>query len=257
MRTKNFFGFFVIFFSCLIFFLKNPANIFATTCSISSSTISASCSYADTSIYLDAGTGTTNTYQLIVSSGILGLTSGQTLYVGSLKLSGGSVTSVGTTKIVLGTPIWMVDADADGYPASTTKYISQPAGGRRLNLVTHPTTAETCDSAADRNPGETGVWHTTISSDSSWDFDCDGIVTQRYTSPTYLSQKYICNTTGCAAHYYTIKDGWTTSTSTPACGVADTYKKTTGQSSTNCAVLNTVATCANTVTSASMTQGCY
>lgn len=251
----------------LLILLSNLSSItFATTCSLSNATISTGCSFADTNIYLDAGTGTTNTFELQITNGAtLSLTDGQTLYVPKIKVNGGIITSVGTTKINFNEGVlakWMLDEDEDGYPSSTEiqqKSAAPTSDWKRLNTILSKTIIETgaCSTAPDRNPGETGVWHTTISSDSSWDFDCDGIVTQRYTSPFFLSQKYICNTTGCAAHYYTIKDGWTTSTSTPACGVADTYKKTTGQSSTNCAVLDTVATCANTVTSASITQGCY
>ncbi len=185
----------------------------------------------------------------------------QVLYFSSLKPAGTIMIGTGgSMKFMANYVGWMLDADSDGYPATTEKRFqttAPAAGWRRLSVITYPTTAETCDNIATRNPGQTGIFHTTIAADGSWDFNCDGVVTQQYTTASYLSQQYVCNTTGCAAHYYTIKNGWTTSTAIPACGVTDTYKTTVGQSATTCAVLDTTATCANTVTSGSLIQGCY
>ncbi|MCK4588473.1 hypothetical protein KAT60_01520 [Candidatus Woesebacteria bacterium] len=85
---------------------------------------------------VDTGTGSTNTATLTAQSGILIVYSGDTLTFGSMILTGGSVTVQGTLKP--GTPLWIVDADADGYPATTTQYAqtSAPTNGRRRNLMT-------------------------------------------------------------------------------------------------------------------------
>jgi hypothetical protein len=81
----------------------------------------------------------------------------------------------------------------------------------------------------------------------SFDWNCDGVQTQELTS------LYVCNVTGCAAHYYTIANGW--SGSAPACGVQGTWNTTAGISAGTCTTLDSTATCASSGASAA-TQKC-
>lgn len=84
---------------------------------------------------VDSGTGSTNTAKLTVSSGTVTVNSNETLVTGSLDLSGGSIAIAQGAKIEIGKPMWVIDADGDGYPSSTKIYIqtTAPTNGRRLN----------------------------------------------------------------------------------------------------------------------------
>ena len=85
---------------------------------------------------IDSGTGSTNTAKMTVSSGTVTVNSNETLVAGSLDLSGGSIAIASGAKIEIGKPMWVIDADGDGYPSSTKIYVqtTPPTNGRRLNL---------------------------------------------------------------------------------------------------------------------------
>lgn len=133
----------------LLFFHKEPALAVSCNPPVGGNlTISSDCAFSGTVDGVDSGTGAANTAVLSVSSGILTINPGQTISVGSLNMTGGSVALSGVIKI--GTPLWMTDADSDGYPAATTQYAqaSAPTNGRRRNLMTSLSTIDTNDSQA-------------------------------------------------------------------------------------------------------------
>lgn len=140
---------FSLFLFCL--FIISPTPISAVDCSnvpISGNySVNTACAFAGTINGVDTGTSSTNTAVLtIATGGSLSILSGQTITVGSISLTGGSIIQIqGTIKI--GTPLWMVDADADGYPANTTQYAqtSAPGNGRRRNTMTSITETDCND----------------------------------------------------------------------------------------------------------------
>lgn len=113
--------------------------------------LAADCALPGTVNGIDAGTGTTNTAVLTTGAGTsLTVLSGQTIAVGSLSLTGGTVTIIDGGSMKIGSPIWMTDADSDGYPSATTQIIqaSAPTNGRRRNLFTMITQADANDASA-------------------------------------------------------------------------------------------------------------
>lgn len=89
---------------------------------------------------VDTGTGITNTASLTMASGVLQVNANQTLVVGSLILTGGSLAMQEGATIKIGSALFATDADADGFAlASTVYYVAAgtptPAGGKRLNTI--------------------------------------------------------------------------------------------------------------------------
>jgi hypothetical protein len=120
-----------------LFVVSSSAHAVVCARPISSNyTVTSDCTFESLVDGIDAGTGTSNTSVLTAQSGILTINANQTVAFGSLSLTGGSVALSGELKI--GMPIWVVDADADGYPATTTQYAqtTAPTNGRRRNLMT-------------------------------------------------------------------------------------------------------------------------
>jgi len=96
---------------------------------------------------LESGTGTTNTSVLTIQSGTLTINANETLVVGSIVLTGGSIASAAAGgKIITDANLWAIDADTDGYPFTTTFYaqINAPTNGVRLSTITNIATAD-CD----------------------------------------------------------------------------------------------------------------
>jgi len=104
---------------------------------------------------VDSGTDT-NTAILTVQSGILLINSNQTIALGSLSLTGGSVAISSGAVIQIGMPIWFIDQDDDGYPADLEAYVqtSAPTNGKRRNTLTSVTSLD-CDDADGGTSGET------------------------------------------------------------------------------------------------------
>ena len=88
-------------------------------------------------IGLDSGTGTDNSAVFEARSCIMTLNSTDTLAVGSLSLTGGSIAIADGGVIKIGQPVWIIDADEDGYSSDGKVYYgTQLAGYRRKNLAT-------------------------------------------------------------------------------------------------------------------------
>lgn len=156
----------IIFIIVIIFiiFIK-PPGVEAVSCSgvlISGNyTVSSSCEFSGTVDGVDAGTGTSNTANIIVNSGqTLTISAGQTVVFGGSITVNGSISIVNTGQIRQ-TALWMTDADSDNYPASLTQTAqsTQPASGRRRNLMTSITSADCGDSSANifQNVASTGT----------------------------------------------------------------------------------------------------
>jgi len=147
---------FVVFFGIICF--SQPSSVSAVDCSsIPTSgnyTVSSACSFPGTVNGIDAGSGTTNTAVLTVGTGgTLSVLSDQTLALGSITMSGGSITLIGTGSLKIGTPLYLPDADGDGYPTSvtTTQYIVAAANRARRSHTADANDAQACADGA--NPG--------------------------------------------------------------------------------------------------------
>jgi hypothetical protein len=93
------------------------------------------------------GTSTTNNAVFEAKSCVMTLNSTDTLVTGAVSLTGGSIAIADGAQIKLSQPVWVIDADADGYSADGKLYYGdQPAGGRRKNLITTLNTADCSDS---------------------------------------------------------------------------------------------------------------
>lgn len=168
--------------------LAAPNRAVAVTCSppISGNLeVNADCSFAGATNGVDAGSGTTNTATLTVTSGILTIQPGQTIAFGSLILNGGVVAiPTGSSLMLPGAALWMTDADSDGYAETTDQTASRtnPGAGstRRLNI--------TSDSIADCYDGNANVFYgqtqyfTVDRGDGSFDYDCDAAVVKQRNS---------------------------------------------------------------------------
>ena len=116
-------------------------------------TISSNCSFTDTLAGMDPGTGTENTSTLILESGILTINNGYTVVAGSYNFTGGSIALAEGGQFIPGGVLYYPDADADGYPSSTTPEIAftTPSGKRRRNLLTSIVTTDCNDSSSGYN----------------------------------------------------------------------------------------------------------
>lgn len=207
-----------------VLLLSGVSPVEAVACS--GTTISSTCEFQYAKDGFDSG-NQDNDQALTVSAGTLIIGSSvpnQELAIGKLVLSGGAVTIYDGAKLHLGAKIWMVDADADGYPAATTHYIQEaaPTNGRRKSAMTLPVTADCDDTQSNVRWNQTAFFTTAIPAGGpkagTFDYNCDGAITKQYTS----AAAYSCNTSGCAAHYYTVVTGWADG-SNPACGATEAY----------------------------------
>jgi len=110
-----------------------------TTTVKSISSWSTTCTVSATEGIDDAGNNeasTTNVAVLtLVAGGSITINAG-TLYVGSLVLNGGTIaTLTGGGSIKIGSPLYIADADADGYATDFTLLTSTSSGRRRLGLM--------------------------------------------------------------------------------------------------------------------------
>lgn len=130
----------------LLIFFFFPVIAFSASCSgvpISGNyTVSTSCTFAGTVDGVDAGTGTSNTANIVVNNGTtLTVNAGQTVVWGGTITVNGSIAISSTGQLKQG-PLWMTDADADGYSDSALTQIvqsTQPTNGRRRSAMTSVT----------------------------------------------------------------------------------------------------------------------
>lgn len=161
-------------------FLFSAKDVKAVCTSSTSSTVNVDCSFTDTVDGVDAGTGTTNTGAIeITSAATLTIQSGQTIATGSVTLTDGVLFIISGGQLKPGTPLWVIDTDSDGYPDSTTQYAqdSAPSNGIRRNAAGSFTVAD-CYGTADVFPGQ-DAWFTVDRGDGSFDYNCDDATTKR------------------------------------------------------------------------------
>lgn len=146
--TNKIFG---IVITIILFFLVGSNNVLAVECSQvppgGDATITTNCAFSGTVNGVDEGTGSEeNTATLSVASQSTLTVGGlQTLAVGSLDLTqGGSIVIIDGGQIKIRTPIWMIDADADGIPESTLQIAQStvPSDGQRRNTMSTITTID-------------------------------------------------------------------------------------------------------------------
>lgn len=155
-------------FSLLLLFLS-VKTARAVDCSFpfsGNTTISSSCTLtADSVAGVDEAGGsevsTANTAVLTLTSGTVTIPSGvlgtTKLAVGSIILNGGTL-AIGSSNAQAkpGTPIYVTDADADGWANSTTFYTATASGRRRRSLMQSISTVDCNDSA---NSGANSCGH--------------------------------------------------------------------------------------------------
>jgi len=110
--------------------------------------ITTDCSFSGDVNGVDAGDGATNSASLILApGGRLTILAGQTIAVGAIKLQGGALVKQAGGVLKTKTPLWMVDQDADGYPADTVQYAqtTPPTNARRRNNLSSMTKVDPSD----------------------------------------------------------------------------------------------------------------
>lgn len=149
--------------------------------------VTTACSFASTVNGVDAGTGDTNTAVLTIGTGgALTISASQTVAVGSISLTAGYITIVDTGVIKIGTPLYITDADGDGYPPNTTQYTTSAAGRIRRNSLTSFTT--------DCNDANISIFRTVA---GYLDADSDGYGAGAYTTCAGATGTYVANNTDC------------------------------------------------------------
>lgn len=241
-------------------FTHRPA--YAATCSFNQSsgvfTNTASCTFDYAVDGIDHGTGTENTGVLRINTGSITIGANQTIAVGSINLTGGSLVIIGGGKLVLNTPLWYRDADNDGaYETTMVASKTQPSG-TVVRKATNPTATD-CGNNVNAKVGSTYYGTTpfqkinpvTGQTTSSYDYNCDGVESPQF------STLYACAVTGCASHYFTITAGW--QTSAPACGASANWRTyPAGAGSSGACAINVAGagTTCPTATTTTRTQGC-
>ena len=183
----------------------------------------------------DCGTGAVNTSALTINTGkSLTIQSGNSVVFGKVTINtGGSITIVDGGQLVLGNFIYMVDSDADGYPAAANTYTLTPAV--RMKDMAHPAENDCCDTESDAFPGQTAYFNTqTVGCTAlygGYDFDCN------LSSDKEPLGTYACSTSGCDAYHDTVTTGF--NGAAPACGASTTNNYRTASVGGNCAGNNT------------------
>jgi len=143
---------------------------------------------------LDLGSGTQNTSIMTVKSGVLTVQPKQTIAAGSFVLTGGSIAlpANGTGQLKVGSPLWVVDADHDGYVAGSggapkLYYGTQPANSARKNTLSSMSIAD-CNDGPGTNANLVFLAHTQCYTDADGD---------TYTSGATADSTCL-NTTSCA-----------------------------------------------------------
>lgn len=133
-----------------------------------------------------------NTAVFEVQSGILALNAIDTLAVGSLKVTGGSIAIANGSTIEVGKSIWTVDTDGDGYSKDFKLFVgSKPTGGRRKNALSTQSGLVDCD---DNNVSIGNISQSTFYQDADGDGAGRSSVSQvSCTAPS----GYVANNTDC------------------------------------------------------------
>jgi hypothetical protein len=105
---------------------------------------------------------------------------------------------------------WYYDGDGDGYGAASA-CLCEPSDGYSAEVG-----GDCYDGNAAANPGASG-WSTVDRGDGSYDFDCDGAATQRYTA-VYSCYTPWYNGWGCESS----GDGY--DGAAPSCGATGTWQ---------------------------------
>lgn len=96
----------------------------------------------------------------------------------SVSINSGSIV-IGSSGQLREAYLYMADSDSDGYPANSTQYTGSASGRRRRSVLTSYTT-DCYDSNSNAKPGQSSYF-TTHRGDGSFDYNCDGSQTKRYT----------------------------------------------------------------------------
>lgn len=241
-------------------FLTAQTTFAGTTCSFNATagtfTSTVSCTFDNAVDGIDYGTGATNSSVLKISAGSVTIGANQTIALGSINLTGGSLVIVGGGKLLLNTPIWYQDSDNDGsYETALVATKTQPV--RSVRKSTSPANLDCGPNSANAYVGSTYYGTTpfqklnpiTGATTSSYDYNCDGVETKQYQTT------YSCSVAGCAAHYFTIANGW--AGAAPACGASATWNTYAGAVAGTCTTnIGGAGTTCPAVTTTTPTQGC-
>lgn len=199
---------------------KNATN-WTTTCTISGTDGVDNSSNSDTS--------TLNTASITLGIAVSGLpasitiNNGGKLIAGAINFSGGNVAIQAGGTIEANSPVYVTDADDDGWAGNFTLYDASAAGRRRLSLMKSYTSAD-CNDAA----------YATTNTMSTFYRDADGdgygnaaVTTSACTAPA----GYVANNTDCYDGNANAKPGSTT------CG---TVNRGDGSFDYNCSGTNTL-----------------
>ncbi len=139
------------------FMLLLAAKVQAVACSVPISgnvTLLSSCSFSSAVNGVDAGTGSTNSATLTVSSSAtltVGTVASQTIARGTIVVSPGGaiILNKGVGAKIVKMPLWMIDVDGDGYPESLSQIAqtSAPQNGFRRNIM-NTTTSTDCNASS-------------------------------------------------------------------------------------------------------------
>lgn len=232
--------------------------------------VSTSCQFNYTVDGVDTSTGNNTAVLTINTTKALTVGDGQTVVAGSIDLSAASVSInfVGTGKLNTGTEyhIYATDADADGWPDSTTLAISGTTRRGTFTNVTYEdswTTQIDCGpSSALAKPGQTtyqaGTFTNTVNAALTHDWNCDGVET------TAFNRVYTCNACTNGSGYASNQAALTGTanqdpantgflTSKPACNVAGTRYTISATTCQDPAVANCTA---QATSNGSVTQTC-
>jgi len=169
---------FILFIASFFLFASNANAAECTSTSTSSCTVSGAFSFSN-------ATDGINGSITITTNGTLTLLNGYSVGATSFVFTGGTmVVNTGATLKPGTTTVYMLDADSDGYPASTTtKYFESAAGRRSVSDLTSLSTADCYDSNANAKPTQT-LYYSSNRGDGSYDYNCDSATTKRRLSCT-------------------------------------------------------------------------
>ena len=212
MRNKLFF---VLFLTGIFLFVK-PLTAKAACASLTSTTSPVtlvSGDYCPVSGVMGIDNGATkNTASLVLPvTTSLTINNGATLVLGSISLTGGTISISGTGQIKMGASLYATDADGDHYPATTTLSATPGTNLVRIGTLSSLTSTDCYDSNANAHPGQTAFF-TTDRGDGSYDYNCDGSINNNV-GTTYTT----CSTAICT--YSTIIQATcNVQNTTPGCG---------------------------------------
>lgn len=177
----------------------------------------------------------TNTAIVTLNSGAsITINAGGTLAAGSIVLNGGSIAIASGSQLKPGTPLYVSDADGDGYATDFTVSTATSSGKRRLSLMRSSTLAD-CSASSFSENNTCNCWALSNVCDSGCIYSLQGL-----SCGNYFAQGASCSVVGTGTCY---KAGGASAIRSCDDSMGETWGSYCGDIGYGCNYVNTSTAC--------------